>query len=330
MTAKRILILLLGVALGAAFLWFAVSRVDIPGVRIVLGRVEVAPTLIVIMAGSMFLLFKTWRWRRILGTQSDMSSGSAFRAVAIGSAANYVLPHLGEFFRIWATGDRHGISRTSVMATIGLERMLDIAAICLIGIALTTLEPETAGMRHAVDLLAIASAIGFVLLVMGIRRPEAFLRIAERFTRPLGARFNAKAIPFLRGSLSGVANFIRPGEFVRLLSLSFLQWACIAVCVAASLSAVGLTTTLGSSVAVLVALVVGLVLPSGPGYAGTTQLAFVLALEPLGYSGESALAASLVYNATIVGVIVAIALACAAIPAAHRYWRARGVSPTPP
>jgi uncharacterized membrane protein YbhN (UPF0104 family) len=322
-TAKRLLILLFGLALGAAFLWFAVSRVDIPGVRIVLGRVEVAPTLIVIIAGAMFLMFKTWRWRRILGAHTGMSSGSAFRAVAIGSAANYVLPHLGEFFRIWATGDRPGVTRTSVMATIGLERMLDIAAICLIGIALTTLEPETSGMRHALDLLAIASGLGFVLLVIGLRRPEAFLRVAERFTALLGTKFSARAIPLLRGALSGVANFIKPGEFIRLLSLSFLQWACIAVCVAASLSAVGLAITLGSSVAVLVALVVGLILPSGPGYAGTTQLAFVLALEPLGYSGESALAASLVYNATIVGVIVVIALLCFGAPTALRIWKNR-------
>jgi uncharacterized membrane protein YbhN (UPF0104 family) len=322
-SGKRLLILIVGLALGAAFFWFAVSRVDIPGVRIVLGRVEVAPALIVVVAGAMFLLFKTWRWRRILGVQSAMSSGTAFRAVAIGSAANYVLPHLGEFVRVWATGGEKGISRTSVLATIGLERMLDIAAICLIGIALTTLEPETSGMRRALDLLAIASGAGFVVLVMGLRYPEAFLRVAEKFTQFLGAKFSARAIPFMRGALSGVANFIRPGEFVRLLSLSFLQWACIAVCVAASLSAVGLTITLGSSVAVLVALVVGLILPSGPGYAGTTQLAFVLALEPLGYSGESALAASLVYNATIVAVIVVIALLCFSAPTLLRMWKSR-------
>jgi uncharacterized membrane protein YbhN (UPF0104 family) len=46
----------------------------------------------------------------------------------------------------------------------------------------------------------------------------------------------------------------------------------------------------------MVLTVIGVSLPTAPGYVGSIQLAFVLALKPAGVAPESALAASMFYH----------------------------------
>jgi uncharacterized membrane protein YbhN (UPF0104 family) len=63
--------------------------------------------------------------------------------------------------------------------------------------------------------------------------------------------------------------------------------------------AIGLAASLSASVAVLALMVVGVTLPTAPGYLGTTQLAFVVGLGVSGVPIEQAFASSLVYSLTV-------------------------------
>ena len=62
------------------------------------------------------------------------------------------------------------------------------------------------------------------------------------------------------------------------------------------MQAFGLELPLAAALSVLVAAVIGMMLPAAPGYIGTFQLAFTLALAPFGVSAADALAASLFYH----------------------------------
>jgi hypothetical protein len=54
--------------------------------------------------------------------------------------------------------------------------------------------------------------------------------------------------------------------------------------------------------------VVGITLPSSPGYFGNIQLAYVLALKPFGIDAGSAIAASLFFHALAYPAVVIVGL----------------------
>jgi uncharacterized protein (TIRG00374 family) len=301
---------------GAVFLWLAFRAVEYDGVVQLISAVSVSPLAVVILCTLMFLLIKSWRWQRLLSPLAGSRTiGSLLPAVTLGSAANYILPHFGEVLRIWAVGDKRGASRSSILATIALERVLDAAAICLAGASLVLFEAQAGDVNLAIQILAVGSTVCALIIVAVLRYPRFFLRFVASLADRYLPRFRSWVVQKTESAIDGLEGVRQPSELFLLLAISALQWGCMAACVAASMWAIGLDTSVGASTAVLILIVVGLVLPSAPGYFGTTQLAYLMALSPLGYDGDSAVAASLVYNvAVVVGIVAAAALLIHRLP----------------
>ena len=71
-------------------------------------------------------IFRTYRWKYIISPIKKISTQSLFSGVAIGYMANNLLPaRLGEFVRAYIMGKKEGISKSSTLATIVLERIFD-------------------------------------------------------------------------------------------------------------------------------------------------------------------------------------------------------------
>ena len=76
-------------------------------------------------------LFSFWvralRWRSLLSGGRTASLDSLYSATMIGFMANNVLPfRLGEFVRAWALARREKCSTTMVLATVVVERVVDM------------------------------------------------------------------------------------------------------------------------------------------------------------------------------------------------------------
>ena len=74
------------------------------------------------------------------------------------------------------------------------------------------------------------------------------------------------------------------------------------------LLSVGIVLSWWVSTLVLLYSVVGLMLPTAPGYIGTIQAIFALALLPLAVNKETVLAASIIYNAIITLLPIALGI----------------------
>ncbi len=308
-------IFLLGFAVGALAVWLSLRGIEIEAVSQVLLNGSWHPGLVGIGGMLAFLVVKALRWRVLLRPFARIEFKPLMSAVAVGSAANYAVPHIGEIYRIWALRRATPVSRSAVAATIAVERVLDVAAVCLLGIGLLTVATSTVEIDRALRFMAVASAACFVFIMVLIRFPEAIIspigRVLAIVSPKLGLAFTSRA----ELALAGFSSLREPGYMVMLTLLSVLQWLCIIVCILTSMAVAGLVASVAANAAVLVLLVAGLVLPSAPGYLGTTQLAFVLALKPLGYAHADAFSASIVYTVlTVATVLVAAAFAYSRLP----------------
>ena len=198
-----------------------------------LDALEDANYLFVVPAIAMYLvsvLFRTLRWQVLLRHLKPVTVTRLYPVVVVGYMANNLLPlRLGELVRSYYVGEREGISKTSALVTIFIERVLDaltllffIAAIALF-VPLTGLA-EAFGERSGVPwpLLVVAVSVPFVVafgtLLLFAFFPASTREAAMVLIRLLPERFEAPVRKLIDLFLNGLTPLRDP----RTLSLLFL------------------------------------------------------------------------------------------------------------
>jgi glycosyltransferase 2 family protein len=251
------------------------------------------------------------RWRFLLHSVREIPQGTLFSATMIGFLANNVLPaRLGEIVRAHVVGTKAGISRSSALASIVVERIFDLFTLLAL-FAVVALISRFPGGLGTVALIVLGFGItALVLLMIWNRHPERFLafalRLAPRRIRPeverIGTSFR-----------EGLRVFDRASHLVMVAGLSIVMWAAIVVVIWFCFLALSIRVPQpdGSLVA-LVAISLVTMVPSAPGFVGTLQGAGTAALLVFGVPKDLGLTFSIVYHATqwlpvnIVGAIYLI------------------------
>ena len=114
------------------------------------------------------VFFRTLRWQLLLRHMRSIPARRLYPVVVVGYMANNLLPmRLGEFVRSYHVGEREGISKTSALMTIFIERILD-ALTLLFFIAVIAIFVPLAGLAES---LGEKTGIAWPLLVMALSAP---------------------------------------------------------------------------------------------------------------------------------------------------------------
>jgi uncharacterized membrane protein YbhN (UPF0104 family) len=157
---------LIGVAIGVALAYFTVRNVPLDSFRSVVNQVD--PRWI---AASVFLYLidlglRALRWWVLLANFALVRRTTVAEALFVGYAFNNVLPaRLGELFRADYLGNRIKRSRSAILGSIVIERLLDgISVVLMFYLGFMLLRSGTVDAR----LLSGAAASGAAYL----RSPE--------------------------------------------------------------------------------------------------------------------------------------------------------------
>jgi uncharacterized membrane protein YbhN (UPF0104 family) len=316
---------LLGLGVGAAFLWLALGEANLADTWRTLRQADPAWALAAWAAGVLFMAVKALRWQLLLQPLHRFSLGVLQAAVYAGTAANLLVPHSGELLRATLLGLKAHRPASPILATVLLERILDFAALALLAALGVALQPEGSQWLVAGGLTGLALvALGVGAVALSLRPSVRARALTHRLIGLLPGHVGAWLALQLRRALAGLQPIRRPSRWLVLFGLSVLQWAGIVAAVAACAQAVGATLPLAGAILVFVIMVVGLTLPSPPVQLGATQLAFVFGFEWHGASGTQGLAASAVYTLVVLGWMLIGGAAMGAWPD----WRRRHPAPS--
>ena len=301
MPGRRALLLLLGAALGALFLYLAVRRLDWAAFASEIGRAHLGQIGLGVMCVLSYFGVKAERWKHLVSPFARASGRELQPAVVAGLAGNYMLPHFGELARAVLAGRQFGVAPSAFLGSIAIERFFDF--LVLLVMVLIVLLP-LGGIDHDIRVasLAVAALCGVLLagVVLFVFRTDACIDLARHVLTPFSKKLAAMAAYHLSHVRVGLGAIAAPRLLTRIFGWSLLQWIAILGCVVFSLRAVDAPVTLAGSVSVLLLNVIGLTLPAAPGHVGTVQLAFIAGLAPFGVSDEQAFAASVIYNVLMV------------------------------
>ncbi|HEV8488891.1 MAG TPA: lysylphosphatidylglycerol synthase transmembrane domain-containing protein [Candidatus Limnocylindrales bacterium] len=254
------------------------------------------------------ILVRAVRWRRLLAPIRDVPPGAVLAYLLIGYLANNVLPaRLGELVRCHYLGDRQGLSRTTALGTVVVERVVDIAVVVAIA-AFAIIVLSIRGLVASAVLVGVAIV---VLLVVALAIGIAAHRI------PGAERVATAAARWPRlGELAtklrdGLAVAGRPRTLFEALALSVVAWGATLLAFAAAGQAVGIQLTVGQAALLAAGVALAAAIPSGPASLGTFELAGVRIAEAFGIASEPAFAIALLVHAAIlvitsIGGIVAL------------------------
>ena len=294
----RFSLIALGVFASATFLWLSFRNTDIAEIRTTLASANpywVVPFLLLLFG---FYWLKSRRWRDLLSPTRSLRSADLFPAVMIGYAGTAVLPmQMGELVRAFVVSRKQSMSYALVLGSIGIERVFDfLSVLAILGVVLVAGENIPQAMRMAGYVVATGCLIALTLTTLLVTQTEMILRFIRTAFGWLPKRFVQKTLEQMRQISMGFQVLRHPQVLIAVAVNSLVQWLLMGGCILFSLWAFDIDVPPTAAAMVLVATIIGVSLPTSPGYVGNIQLAFALALLPYGVSRESAIAASIYYH----------------------------------
>ena len=285
---------LIGAVISVVALWLVLRSVDLARTLEILG--SAAPGWIVAAGGFIVVdvMLRGLRWQRLIAPLGRVPYRSMLGYLLIGYLANNLLPaRLGELVRSHYLGDREGISRTSTLGTVVVERVVDLSVVVAIAAAAILILSVRGIVANAVLVGVAVAALFALILAFGVaahRLPGAG-RVA---TLADGWPQVRDAVANLRGGL-GVA--ARPRTVLETVVLSALAWTATILAFAAAGQAVGIELTIGQAALLGSGVALASAIPAGPASLGTFELAAVQIATSIGVPENEAFAIALIAHA---------------------------------
>ena len=275
----------IGILISVACVWLSMRDVRPAEVLGALGEANYLGFVAAMVLTILSFLIRAIRWRSLLSTPQRLSTDSLFSAVMIGFMANNMLPlRLGEFVRAWALARREKMSKTTVLATVVVERVVDmLALLAILGVSLIV-HPITRSSRAwdltrrgAIVLVGLSVALT-VFVVFLERRPEFMRALIARLAARLPAGAGRRGVAALEHFVEGLGLFRDLPRLLWVFLLSFVMFGVVILGLQVSMWSLGINLPWYAGLTMLVITAIGIMVPAAPGYIGTMNVACVAGL----------------------------------------------------
>jgi uncharacterized protein (TIRG00374 family) len=286
----------IGIAISIIALWILVQSVDIPAALQVLGTASPAWIAVMLVTTTVDIGARGARWRTLLAPIAPLRYRRVLGYTYIGYLANNVLPaRLGELYRSHALGEGEGVSRTTVLGTVVVERVVDTVMVVAIA-ALAVLVLSVRGVMSSAVLLGLAF-VSLAVIALGLGIAAHRLPGADRVAAIIARR--PRLLELARRLRDGLAVAGRPRTLAAAIVFSAIAWAASTGTFLAAGQAVGVELSVGQAALLCSGVALVSIVPSGPGYVGTFELTVVAIADGFGIPRDSAFALGLLVHVMI-------------------------------
>ncbi len=308
--------LAVGIAIGAAFVYLAVRRIDIVQMRAALAAADYGWVLAAsaLMLASHYL--RAMRWRYFLAPVRTVDTPTLFSALMIGYAANTVMPaHLGEFLRALVLGRKKDIPAGAAFASIVVERIVDMISLIGVMAVVVIVHPFPQWVELSGYLMLAGALLLLAMIVAGKRCERATLKMVRWVVRPFPEKPARRIESLAEGFLAGIVPLASPLHYAIAGGLSIAIWAGYAAVYYTCLEAFHFVAVYHlawyAGLVVLVLTTISVVIPSTPGYVGTYHYLCQVALAMFAVPASEALSFAVVAHFISVVPVLVLGLVCA-------------------
>ena len=176
------------------FLYMAFSNINFNEVFTILKKISIFWLLLYFIVWFLSHLTRAIRWRVIIqSVKKNTSLINLFGATMVGYGVNCVVPRLGELYRGLFLGRWENISRSSMVGTIVLERVIDIIVLgfsVLISVAIYSgdLFEDVYWLKSTLYLGFLMIFLLVLFLYLLVKFKEKFYNIILRFAGKISTK----------------------------------------------------------------------------------------------------------------------------------------------
>ncbi len=227
---KRVLRYLLSLGLMGGLLYWAFRDAHLRDVGSRIVTLPLPWAAAIVVTALFTLVMRGWRWAVLMRPFApQVTVLDTTLALGICYTANVPVPRSGEFVRALSLRWVRGIRVTSTLATVVVERILDVVGLVVfLGVAVLLvrgrLQDLIPGIRVLSLLLFLASVVTLGLLgLVSLYQDRALSWLQPRLAR-VSPRIASRAIELLRTFIHGLQALHRPGAYLEIvLSTIMLQ-----------------------------------------------------------------------------------------------------------
>ncbi len=286
---RRALQLCLGVAFSATGLILVARGVDWDALVDALGRADLGWILVAVAAQLVSILVNAVRWRCLYGAHAHPPVQQLFGILSAAQLGNTILPgRPGLLVRVAMAGGK-GVSRATTITTLAVEKVLEGVTLLPVAALLPLILDLPSEWRQAARTGGLV-CIGLLLATAaGLRWRKELVRLVDK----RGGDWLSGVTRSLLEGLDAVSS--RRGGW-QLWMVSALYWVTVAAVNWLVMRAMGLALSLTAALILLVAIQIGVRLPSSPGSVGVFDYLGFLSLAALGVDRTPAVGTTLILH----------------------------------
>jgi hypothetical protein len=306
-SGARALQLTIGFAISAILIWLSFRNVDFHQAWETIRTANAVTLFGAVVLATLSFPLRIPRWRLLLRRDdgSAVDASSLWSAIAIGFAANNVIPfRAGEVLRVGAISRQPGVSFASALSSVAVERVLDaLTVLALLGLGLVSTPlpphvrigngPPIAALARDTGLLCLAALL---LATLAAWRRDTALRLFERVL-PSGP-ISVKIVAFVDSMLRGLGALRDWRRAVPIVVWSFVIWIVNASAFYVAFRAFNFPVPFTGALILQGALMIAIAAPSTPGYVGVFEAVTIAALALFGIDNSAASAYVIAFHAT--------------------------------
>jgi glycosyltransferase 2 family protein len=297
---------ILGIALSIGLLLWALRGVSLAEVVRHIGAAKPAPLAIAVVLATLTFPLRLLRWRLLLRDESGGTYPSAplWHAIALGFMANNILPlRAGELVRSYAASRLAGVRFTTVLSSVVVERIFDaITIVALLTLALLSSDLPRSVMIGGISVAHVTQTGGMIgiagLLVAGLvlAAPLAAERLVRRI---IPSEWLAdRMVSLIEAVRQGLVILRTPARLASVILWSFVLWLVNALAFYVGFAAFDIPVSYYGALLLQGLLVLGISIPSTPGFFGPFEAVIVAVLALYGVPKDVAFSYAISYHLT--------------------------------
>jgi uncharacterized protein (TIRG00374 family) len=288
----------LGIGVSALLLWYALKGIDFSQVVRALRGSDLVLWALCTVASQLIFPLRARRWRAILDPVApNLPFAPLWRATAIGMMANNVLPaRAGELVRVYVLQrERRDVPWSAALASLAVDRVFD--ALCVVILLVVAMLDPAFPAGFAIAGTPVRSTAAFMALFVAVAIgglfavatwPHAVESLAVRVGGAVLPRFKHRIGALVHSFAAGFTVIREPSRFLAVFAWAMVHWLVNALAFWFGFRALGIVAPFTAALFVQGIIVIGVSVPSSPGFVGVFETMAKLALPVYGVSESQA------------------------------------------
>lgn len=304
--------ILIGIVSGV-LVYLSVRDINLQDVFLAMANIRLSYVVVFFFIVIFMQWLRSFRWGVILQPMEKIDQVSLFSVTSVGFMAIAAIPaRIGELARPYLISRRSDIKMSAALGTVLVERVLDAFSVLTIAVMILFFTDLPPLIIKSGIIFFIIALLMFCFIIFLILRREKALGVINKILGVLPGKFANKIDELIHHFIDGLKIIINVKVLLYVFFLSLLIWLVDVAAIYALFLAFGFDLPLMASFVLMIFLIVGIAIPTAPGYIGTWHLACVLALSLYGLAKAEALSFAIVYH--FLSMIVVVVLGFAFLP----------------